>query len=77
VVKKPEEGFQHEEFKVQGSRFKVQSWLSNSDAARFAAAIFHICIFKARGTAQFLTQFFHSGYYSHVVSASISRRFAI
>jgi hypothetical protein len=38
---------------------------------RFAAAIFYSRVSKALGTAQFLMPFFNSGYYSHVISASV------
>jgi hypothetical protein len=45
--------------------------MCGSGDARYAAAIFYFCISNDRGTARFLTSFFHSGEYSHVISASV------
>jgi hypothetical protein len=64
---------------VKESDWKESSWLSNSDEARFAAtemhafaaAIFYFCISKALGTVRFLTPFFNSGFYNHVISARV------
>jgi hypothetical protein len=38
---------------VHNFQHLLLSWLSNSDEARFAAAIFNFCISKAGGTAWF------------------------
>jgi hypothetical protein len=48
----------------------MQHDLRSGDAL-FAAEIFYFCISNDRGTTRFLTPFFHSREYSHVISASV------